>query len=354
MSDLMPRLLAERPWLLADGATGTNYFAVGLQTGDAPELWNLEHPERVADLHRAFIEAGADIILTNSFGGTANRLKLHKAEDRVAEINRAAAKIARAAADEADRPVERPVVVAGSIGPTGDLFEPLGPLTMDDGIAAFTAQAQALAEGGADALWVETISSKEELAAAIAGAGTTGLPILCTLSFDTNGRTMMGITPAEVAGLARSATPVPLGFGGNCGIGPAELLVALANMREAAGPEDILVAKSNCGVPEWRDGAIVYQGTPALMADYARTALDIGARIIGGCCGTTPDHIRAMHEALRDYEPGPRPDIEAIVARFGEVSRGGRAQQAGEPETAPGAEGGRRRRGRARGAAGRS
>ena len=349
MSDLMQRLLAERPWLLGDGATGTNYFAVGLQTGDAPELWNIDHPERVADLHRAFIAAGSDIILTNSFGGTANRLKLHKAEDRVAEINRAAAKIARAEADAAGRPV----VVAGSIGPTGDLFEPLGPLTMDDGIAAFAAQAQALAEGGADALWIETISSKEELAAAIAGAGTTGLPILCTLSFDTNGRTMMGITPAEVAGLAQSAAPLPLGYGGNCGIGPAELLVALANMREAAGPEDILVAKSNCGVPEWRDGAIVYQGTPELMADYARTALDIGARVIGGCCGTTPAHIRAMHAALQGYEPGPRPEIETIVARFGEVSRGGRAQQAGEPETAAGAEGGRRRRGRARGASGR-
>ena len=344
MPDLIRRLLDERPWLLADGATGTNYFAVGLQTGDAPELWNLEHPERVAELHRAFIEAGSDIVLTNSFGGTANRLKLHQAEDRVAEINRAAAEIARAAADAA----ERPVVVAGSLGPTGDLFVPLGPLTMEDGIAAFTAQAQALAEGGADALWIETVSSTEELSAAVAGAGTTGLPILCTLSFDTNGRTMMGITPAELAGLARAAAPVPLGFGGNCGIGPAELLVALANMREAAGPEDILVAKSNCGVPEWRDGAIVYQGTPELMADYARTAVDIGARVIGGCCGTTPAHIRAMREALEGYEPGARPSIEAIEARFGAVSRGGRAQQAGEPEAAAKTTGGRRRRGRAR------
>ena len=344
MPDLLTRMLKERPWLLADGATGTNYFAAGLQTGDAPEMWNLEQPEKVRDLHRAFIAAGSDIILTNSFGGTANRLKLHKAEDRVAEINKAAAATAREAADEAGRPI----IVAGSIGPTGDLFEPLGPLTMDAGVAAFAAQAEALAKGGADVLWIETMSAREEMQAAVAGAGKTGLPIICTLSFDTNGRTMMGITPSDVAELAHAVRPVPAGFGGNCGIGPAELLVALANMREAARPDDILVAKSNCGVPEWRDGTIVYQGTPELMADYARAAVDLGARIIGGCCGTTPEHIRAMRQALDGYTIGDRPSIDAIVARFGEVSKGGQAQHAGGTEPDQENPGGRRRRGRAR------
>lgn len=349
MSDLLRRLLDERSVLLADGATGTNFFAAGLQTGDAPEMWNLEAPEKVKDLARAFVEAGADIILTNTFGGTRNRLKLHQAQDRVAEINRAAARLARDVAEAAGRPV----VMAGSIGPTGDLFEPLGPLTMDQGIAAFSEQAQALAEGGVDALWIETISSIEEMNAAAAGAATTGLPVVCTFSFDTNGRTMMGITPAQVANLARGLSPLPAGYGGNCGIGPAELLVALANMREAAGPDDILVAKSNCGVPEWLDGAIVYQGTPELMADYARAAVDLGARIIGGCCGTSPAHIAAMRQALDTYEAGPRPSVEDIVARFGQVSTGGQAQNAsplGElPENS--GSGGRRRRGRARGAA---
>jgi len=343
MSDILSRLLAERPWLLADGATGTNYFAAGLQTGDAPELWNLEAPNKVCNLTRRFVDAGSDIVLTNSFGGTRNRLKLHKAENQVSEINRSAARLAREVADG----VGRPVVVAGSMGPTGDLFAPLGPLSMDDAVAAFAEQARALAEGGADVLWIETISSAEEMSAAVAGAGTTGLPIICTLSFDTNGRTMMGITPAQVAGLAESVQPKPLGYGGNCGIGPAELLVALAKMREAAGPDPILVAKSNCGVPEWRDGAVVYQGTPELMADYARAAVDLGARIVGGCCGTTPEHIGAMRAALEGYKPGPRPSVEDIVERFGQVSKGGRAQD--DDAAAPaGDAAGRRGRGRRR------
>lgn len=350
MSNVLQTLLAERPWLLADGATGTNFFAVGLQTGDAPELWNVEQPGKVQDLAHAFVEAGADVILTNSFGGTRNRLRLHKADERVAEINGAAARLAREVADAAGRPV----VVAGSIGPTGDLFEPLGPLTVADGTAAFAEQAEALAEGGADALWIETISSVDELTAAMAGAKGTGLPVVCTLSFDTNGRTMMGVTPAEVAELVRGLDPRPIAYGGNCGIGPAELLVALANMRKAAAPGDVLVAKSNCGVPEWVDGAIVYQGTPELMADYARTALDIGARIIGGCCGTTPDHIWAMREALNGYTAGTMPDIEAIVARFGKVSVGGHAQSGCAHGAAPSRKdaGGRRRRGRDRARAG--
>ncbi|MFQ5774901.1 MAG: betaine--homocysteine S-methyltransferase, partial [Kiloniellaceae bacterium] len=349
MSDLLQRLLAARPWLLADGATGTNFFAAGLQTGDAPELWNLDRPGKVLAQMRAFVESGSDIILTNSFGGTRNRLKLHKAEDRVGKINRTAARLARDAAGAAGREV----VVAGSMGPTGELFMPLGPLTMAEATAAFAEQAKALAEGGADVLWIETISSVEELTAAVTGARSTGLPVVCTLSFDTNGRTMMGVTPAQVAGLARELNPRPVAYGGNCGIGPAELLAALLGLREAAAPGDVLVAKSNCGVPEYVDGSIRYQGTPELMADYARLARDAGARIIGGCCGTTPDHIAAMRRALTGHEPGPRPSLETIIARLGQVSSGARQQQSGEgPLTARperDAEGIRRRRGRARG-----
>jgi len=165
MSNRLQRLLDTRPWLLADGATGTNYFAAGLETGDAPELWNLDHPERVAALHEAFIAAGSDIILTNSFGGTRHRLKLHKAEHRVAEINRAAAAIARRTADASGRDV----VVAGSMGPTGEILAPLGPLSEADAADAFAEQGAALAEGGADVLWIETMSSEEELRAAIKG-----------------------------------------------------------------------------------------------------------------------------------------------------------------------------------------
>ncbi|MFQ5467169.1 MAG: betaine--homocysteine S-methyltransferase, partial [Kiloniellaceae bacterium] len=321
MAHLLQDLLATRPWLLADGATGTNFFAVGLQSGDAPELWNLDYPDRVRDLTHAFIEAGSDIVLTNTFGGTRNRLRLHKAQDRVGEINRAAARLTRAAADGAGRPV----IVGGSMGPTGDLFMPLGPLTMSEGTAAFAEQARALAEGGVDVLWIETISSLEELTAAVTGARPTGLPVICSLSFDTNGRTMMGITPERVAAMAGEITPRPAAYGGNCGIGPAELLAVLLRLRAAAGPEDILVAKSNCGVPEYVEGAIRYQGSPALMADYARAAVDAGARIIGGCCGTTPAHIRAMHQALQTHTPGPPPDLAAVIAHFGQVSGGAQA-----------------------------
>ncbi|MFQ6018750.1 MAG: betaine--homocysteine S-methyltransferase [Kiloniellaceae bacterium] len=342
MSDRLSQLLAERPWLLADGATGTNFFAAGLETGDAPELWNLEQPDKVRNQLRAFVEAGSDIILTNSFGGTRHRLKLHKAEKRVAETNRAAARLAREVADEADREV----VVAGSMGPTGELFMPLGPLTMAAGTAAFTEQAKALAAGGADVLWIETISSVEELTAAVTGARSTGLPVVCTLSFDTNGRTMMGISPARLAELTRELTPRPAAYGGNCGIGPAELLAVLVNLRAAAGPDDVLVAKSNCGIPEYLDGVIHYQGSPELMADYARLSRDAGARIIGGCCGTTPDHIRAMHEALEAHEPGKRPGVAEIVRRLGQVSSGAQQQSLrGEPASAPKDRG---RRGRAR------
>ena len=344
MPDRLSRLLASRPWLLADGATGTNYFAMGLETGDAPELWNVAFPERVSALHEAFVKAGADILLTNSFGGTRHRLKLHKAEGRVAEINRAAAGLARAAADAADREI----VVAGSIGPTGEILAPIGPLAPEEAAATFAEQAAALAEGGADLLWIETMSSVEELDAAVAGAAATGLPLAATMSFDTHGRTMMGVTPAQVARLVHGLSPRPVAYGSNCGIGPAELLAAIVNLRAAAEPDDVLIAKSNCGIPEYVEGEIVYSGTPELMADYARLALDAGVRIVGGCCGTTPEHIRVMRAALESHTPGAAPSLEQIVARLGPITTG--AEQQGLLGGRPGAErvgrgrrGGRRR-----------
>jgi 5-methyltetrahydrofolate--homocysteine methyltransferase len=322
---------------------------MGLETGDAPELWNLAFPERVSALHEAFIEAGADVLLTNSFGGTRHRLKLHQAESRVAEINRAAAGLARAAADAA----AREIIVAGSIGPTGEILAPIGPLAEDDAAAAFAEQAVALAQGGADLLWIETMSSVEELNAAVAGAATTGLPLAATMSFDTNGRTMMGVTPAQVARVVHGLTPRPAAYGGNCGIGPAELMAAIVNLRAAAEPDDVLIAKSNCGIPEYVEGEIVYSGTPELMADYARLALNAGVRIIGGCCGTTPEHIRVMRAALESHTPGEAPGLEQIIARLGPISSGAEQQgiMGGRPEVErPGR--GKRRRGRRRGRTG--
>jgi methionine synthase I (cobalamin-dependent) len=331
MTDRLTPLLAEREWLLADGATGSNLFNRGLQSGDAPELWNAAHPDRIGDLAAAFVEAGADIILTNSFGGTRYRLNLHKAADRVAELNEKAARIARAAADRSDRTV----LVAGSIGPTGEILEPLGPLSLADARAAFEEQAVALARGGADLMWIETMSSVEETEAAIAGARVTGLPVLATLSFDTNGRTMMGITPSQLAGLHSKHHLA--GCGSNCGVSPSELVASIVNLSSAAEPSAILVAKSNCGIPKYVDGAIRFDGSPELMAVYARLALDAGARIIGGCCGTTPEHLRHMRAALEAHVRGAKPDLATIQAKLGEISTGAAAQLRGELDRLAGA-----------------
>jgi len=330
-TDRLTPLLAQRPWLLADGAIGSNLFARGLISGDAPELWNIEHPERIRELHRSFIDAGADIILTNSFGGTRHRLKLHKAEGRVAEVNEAAARLARAEADKAGRVV----LAAGSMGPTGEILEPLGPLSAAEARESFAEQAAALARGGADVLWIETMSSAEETEAAIEGARRTGLPVVTTLSFDTNGRTMMGITPAELAGLSQKHNLAACGS--NCGVGAAELVASIVNLAAAADPSAILVAKANCGIPQYVDGEIRFNGTPEIMAEYARIALDAGARIIGGCCGTTPEHLRAMRQTLETHVRGPKPSIEQIEARLGGLSPGAAAQLRGEMDRLAGA-----------------
>ncbi|MFQ5783361.1 MAG: betaine--homocysteine S-methyltransferase [Alphaproteobacteria bacterium] len=316
MSDLLARLLREKPYLIADGAMGTSLFALGLETGDSPEPWNDTHPDRVAAVHQGFVDAGADIVLTNSFGGSRHRLKLHRAEDRVGELNETAARIAC----EVARTAGRDIVVAGDIGPTGELFEPLGPLTRSEGEDAFGEQARALAAGGADVIWIETMSSPEELAAAVAGAAPTGLPIVCTMTFDTAGRTMMGVTPEEAAAFCRGLDPAPIAYGANCGNGPAELVNAVVGLGRAAGPDDVLVAKGNCGIPDYVDGAIRYSGTPEIMARYAHMARDAGARIIGACCGSTPEHLGAMVAALEDYKPEPAPGVGEIEANLGPLA----------------------------------
>jgi 5-methyltetrahydrofolate--homocysteine methyltransferase len=330
-------LLNSKPWLLADGATGTNYFQMGLTSGDSPELWNFEHPDRVRQLHRNFIEAGADIILTNSFGGNRYRLKLHDLQHRVHEINVAAARNARAEADAA----LRPVAVAGSMGPTGEIFEPVGTLPHEAGVDAFAEQAAALKDGGVDVLWIETMSSEQELRAAVEGAGRVDLPIVTTMSFDTNGRTMMGITPKAFGALAHSLPVRPAAIGANCGVGASELVATILGIT-AARPDAVVVAKGNCGIPQYVEGHIHYDGTPELMADYARIVLDAGARIIGGCCGTSPAHLAAMRAALEAYPKGARPSIELIEQRLGSVS----ALARGEDVAA--AAGARRERRRAR------
>ncbi len=341
MTNILQTLIEQRGLLLADGATGTNLFAVGLQTGDAPELWNIDHPDRIAALHRSFVDAGSDIILTNSFGGTHYRLALHGAENRVRELNMAAARLARSEADKSSRKV----LVAGSMGPTGEILEPNGPVSIDQAQEAFAEQAKALAEGGADVLWIETISSAEEVIAAVRGAAQVDLPIVYTVSIDTNGRTMMGMTPAETLEISTSLDATITAVGTNCGVGASEVVAAISNFSTAAdssGVQPLLVAKANCGIPDYVDGKIVYSGTPELMATYARLCANAGARIIGGCCGTTPTHVAAMRKAMDEWQAGePSPSCDEIIESLGELSLGARAQMAGDLSVAGGSASGR-------------
>ena len=342
MTNLFEKLLNEKRTLLADGATGTNLFAMGLQSGDAPEFWNIDYPDRVAAHYRSFIDAGSDIVLTNSFGGTAYRLKLHNAQHRVAELNIAAAKILR----QEVRKCGREVIVAGSIGPSGEILAPLGEMHPDEAVEAYAEQALALKLGGVDVLWIETMSSREEVELAVKGAGEAGLPIIFTMSFDTNGRTMMGVGASDLMKLHQKARPRPHACGTNCGIGASEVVAAVLNMKAVVtdGSDAVLVAKANCGIPEFIDGEIIYSGTPEIMASYAVMARDAGARIIGGCCGTTPEHVAAMRLALDNTSISNPPTLEDVSRVLGNVTAGAKAQAQGQHQLPERVVGRKRRR----------
>lgn len=315
MTNALSRLLETRDWLMADGATGTNLFNMGLSSGDAPEMWNVEHPEKIKALYAGAVDAGSDLFLTNSFGGNASRLKLHGAEGRVRELNRIAAELGREVADAAGRPV----IVAGSVGPTGEIMAPMGSLTHELAVEMFHEQAEGLKEGGADVLWVETISAVEEYKAAAEAAKLAGMAWCGTMSFDTAGRTMMGITSADLAKVIDKLDHPPLAFGANCGVGAADLLRTVLGFA-ATGSQTPIIAKGNAGIPKYHDGHIHYDGTPSLMGDYAVLARDCGATIIGGCCGTTPEHLRSMKEALETRPRGDRPTLDEIAAKLGGFS----------------------------------
>ena len=303
----LEQLLATHDYLIADGGMGTMLMAAGLEQGDPPEMWNVLHPDRIRTIHRGYIEAGSQIVLTNSFGGTRFRLKLHKLQDRVFELNKAAAELARAEADAA----EQPVVVGGSIGPTGEIMAPVGAMNYDEAVAAFAEQAAGLAAGGVDVLWIETMSDVSEVRAAVQGCReATDLPIVATMTFDTNGRTMMGVTPVQAFTELSAMNLTALG--GNCGNGPAEIEGVIQAMY-ATNQVYPFVAKSNAGIPEYVNGHLHYNGTPEVMADYAVKVRNFGARIIGACCGSTPAHIAAMREALANA-PIEHELVETAVA----------------------------------------
>ena len=327
--DALSRLLASRDWLMADGATGTNLFNMGLEAGEPPEFWNVDRPDNIRGLYRSAVQAGSDIFLTNTFGGNAARLKLHAAQDRVRELNRVGASLGREIADAAGRTV----IVAGSVGPTGEIFVPMGNLTHDLAVEIFHEQAEGLKEGGADVLWVETMSAFEEYAAAAEAAARAGMAWCGTMSFDTAGRTMMGITSAALSAMVETLPNPPLAFGANCGVGASDLMRTVLGF-EAAGSTRPIIAKGNAGIPKYHAGHIHYDGTPALMAEYAVLARDAGVRIIGGCCGTMPEHLAAMRAALESRPRGTRPTTEDIRAKLGAFSSAsdGTGDTSGDPK----------------------
>ncbi|MEX3009950.1 betaine--homocysteine S-methyltransferase [Hoeflea sp. TYP-13] len=331
----LSELIAEKGVLLADGATGTNLFALGLEAGEAPELWNETAPEKIVKLHQDFVDAGADIILTNSFGGTRHRLKLHHAEDRVYELNKRAAEIARDVAGKANRRI----IVAGSVGPTGELLIPLGALSYEDAVAAFEEQIKGLKAGGAEIAWIETMSAPEEIRAAAEAAVNCGMPFTYTGSFDTAGKTMMGLHPKDIHQVTDDIAGSPIAVGANCGVGASDILASLLEMSDA-NPQGTIIVKGNCGIPEFHGSEIHYSGTPPLMAEYARLAVDAGAQIIGGCCGTSCDHLRAMRDAIDTHQKAHRPTVDEIIEKIGPM----RNKTADVSEAAPK----RERRGRRR------
>jgi 5-methyltetrahydrofolate--homocysteine methyltransferase len=293
--DRLQQLIDQPGTIIADGAMGTMLQQAGLKPGELPTLWNVEHADRVRAVHGAYLAAGAQILLTNTFSGNRFCLAKHGLTARLAELNIAGAQILRAEIEAQKKQVT--ALVAGDIGPSGELLAPLGKLLFAEAVDGFAEQARALIKGGADIIWIETMAAIDEVRAAVEGTrkASADIPIIATLTFDTHGRTMMGVKP-EAAAVALGEWGVAA-FGGNCGNGPDEMLAVIEKMH-AAVPGAIFVAKSNAGAPEFVDGATVYRAAPETMAEAARQLRAAGARIIGGCCGTMPEHIAAMAKAV--------------------------------------------------------
>ena len=285
----MLKELLKRDYVILDGAMGTNLFMKGLTSGECPESWNIDNPKKIFEIHESFVNAGSDIIVTNTFGGNQFRLKLHQLESKVKELNYSGAQIARKSAG-------KKVFIAGSIGPSGEILEPLGNLKYELAVKAFGEQSLALAEGGVDMLWLETFSDIKELKAALEGSMQTGLPIVATMSFDTVGKTMMGVSPNEFVSFMEKQHNV-FAYGANCGLGFDELLQTVGQMQNAGGKN--VVAKSNLGIPVFHNGLIKYNSTEKSLLDYAVKARNMGALFIGGCCGTEAKHIKKVKEILK-------------------------------------------------------
>ena len=279
--------LEKKKILIADGGWGTELQKRGLPPGDPPEAWNLSHPEEVRAVALSYVNAGADIILTNTFGGSPLKLAKVHLEDKLLEINRQGARISKQeAGDQA--------LVFASIGPSGEFMAPLGMVSEVDMVQGFAEQAWALAAGGADGIVVETIMDLAEAKAALRAAKeSTSLPVAVTLTFNKGPKgyaTMMGVRPAQAAAeLERAGADI---LGANCGAGIDIMIELMGLMRSATTLP--LWCKPNAGLPELVDGKTVYHETPEMMASRLKVLVQAGANIVGGCCGTTPSHIRAF------------------------------------------------------------
>ncbi len=289
MSKISQRL-SQGGIVITDGATGTMLQRAGLPAGAPSELWILEKPDEIRKLHRSYFNAGSDAVLTNTFGGSRLKLETNKLGDKVTQINRIGAQLARDVSAGKG-------IVFGDIGPTGKIMEPYGPLTYSEAVDVFAEQAAALAEGGVDGFIIETMSDMNEAKAAIEGVRrVSNLYIAVTMSFDTRGRTMMGVKPANAAkeflALGIDAT------GANCGRTLEETLTAIREMRQLF-PYAVLWAKPNAGLPHMEGSDTVYDVTPEVMAEYAQKFAEQRVNFFGGCCGSTPEHIQATAKILR-------------------------------------------------------
>lgn len=300
-------LVKSKGYVVADGPMGTQLFAAGLTAGWSPEEWNLSHPDEVRAVHRGYLRAGADLIVTNSFGGNCFRQSLHGFEHRVDELNRAAAQIGRIEADAETQRSDRPVIVAGSMGPTGELLAPLGDMSVEACEAAFAEQAAALAAGDVDLLWIETMSALDEAEAAVRAARSVcDLPIAVTMSFDTAGRTMMGVTGKELAD--RLGALKLAAVGANCGNNVPDTEAAVIAIASASS-DTLTISKPNAGVPIWHKDELVYDGTPDLLAAHAYRAHNAGVEVIGSCCGSTPAHTERIVSVLAGDVPPPSVEV---------------------------------------------
>jgi len=276
--------------LVSDGAMGTMLQSLGLQAGQSPETWNLTHPEEVQQVHRAYLEAGAQLLTTNTFGGNRLRLMAHNVNghELLKEINRRAVELAREVAGDS-------AAVIASVGPTGELMEPLGDLNEEQAYEVFSEQMAALQEGGADTVILETFMALEEIVVALRAAKSLGLKVIASMSFAANQRTMMGVTPEQAAiTLAQEGAQV---VGANCSTGAQEMVPVIQRMRGAVSIP--LIAQPNAGMPVLQGGRAVYTQKPEEMAAFAPQFVEAGARIIGSCCGSTPEFTRAIVAALK-------------------------------------------------------